>query len=272
MRRAGAATVIGVTAALLVGLVSTSIADELPARIANAVRLMGLSLAGLIGMGTAVATLLVSGGRRRAGLSLYATVSLASIGFVTWAAARIPERPSLVLAASDRVEQLREFHDGDVRGIEHPTLGFRLPSPTLALTPSTEVADETRTIAAPGWEEAHAMWTFETADHGVVVTIDLSRAEHADEAALRELDRAVTGPLEAAGHAVSREPIAGEPGCLRERIEVRPSFGGRANGALYVFEDGARALALRVTVVSDGTGDWRTWIDDVSLACERESS
>jgi hypothetical protein len=268
-RRAGAALVLGVTAALMVGLTTASLAADVPPRVAGAISSMGLLLAALVGIGAASAFLLVVSGKRNAGLAIFGVVSLASVAFVAWVSSRIPDRPVLVLAASDRAE-LREFHEGDVRGIEHETLGFRLPNPTLALTPSTQIEDETRAVMAPGWDEQHEMWAFETADHGVSVMIDLSRTEAADRTALSSFETAITGPLEAAGHAVTRHDATGETGCLREPFEARLTNGGRVDGALFTFTEGARSFRLVVTVVSDGTADWSAWLSDVSLACERE--
>lgn len=273
MRRAFVAVVVGVTAALLVGLASVSLASEIGGTSAPAIRTMGISLGGVVGMATAGATLLLLGQRRRQGALLYVLSTILSVAFLAWASQRVPSRPTLVLAASDH-DELREFHDEahDARGIEHPTLGFRLPHPTLALEPSTEIVDQTRAIAAPHWGDAHQLWAFETHDRGVSVVLDLSRAEHADRASLDALDHAVTGPLEAAGHAVHRTDPTGLPGCLRERLTADLSNGGRVDAVLFTFDDGARSLRLVVTVVSDGTGDWAGYLDGVSLACEREPS
>lgn len=270
VRRAFLAVIVGVTAALLVGLVTESLAAELVSPARDGVRTMGLSLAALVGIGASGATLLVASGRRGAGLALYGGVSLAAVAFFAWLGGRIPARARLVLAASDRAE-LREFHDegADVRGIEHPTLGFRLPHPTLALSPSTEIADEMRAAAAPGWADAHQIWAFETSDHGVSVMIDLSRAESADRASLDTLARSVTGPLEAAGHSVERDDPSGAPGCMREGMHARLTNGGRVDGVLFTLTQGSRDFRLVVTVVSDGSGDWAGWTRDVSLACER---
>jgi hypothetical protein len=271
VRRAFLAVVVGVTAALLVGLVAESLAAELlqPAR--DGVRTMGLSLAAIVGIGASGATLLVASGRRGQGLGLYALVSVAAVAFFVWIGGRIPPRARLVLAASDRAE-LREFHDeaAGLRGIEHPTLGFRLPHPTLALSPSREIADEMRAAAAPGWADAHQIWAFETPDHGVSVMIDLSRAEAADAASLEALAHSVTGPLEAAGHRVERDAPTGPPGCMREGMRAALTNGGRVAGVLFTLAQGSRAFRLVVTVVSDGSGDWARWTHDVTLACERE--
>jgi hypothetical protein len=177
-----------------------------------------------------------------------------------------------VLSASDRVG-LREFHDEptDARGSEHPSLGFRLPrAPDHALAPSSEIEAEMRAAAAPGWTDAHQIWAFETPDHASSVMVDLSRVQRADRAALAEFDRAVTGPLEAGGHHVERADITGESGCLRERITARLANGGHLEGVLFAFDDGARSLRLVITAISDGTGEWARWTDDVSIACERE--
>lgn len=269
LKRAGAALVLGVTAALLVALTTTSLAVDVPPRVSAAISSMGLSLAALVGIGTASAFLLATTGRRRGGLALFSALSLLAVGFVAWVSSRIPDRPVLVLSASDRAE-LREFHEGEERGIEHPTLGFRLPHPTLALSPSQQIEDETRNVMAPGWSDQHEMWAFETADQGVSVMIDLSRTEASDRASLVALETAVTGPLEAAGHAVSRHAPTGENGCLREPFEARLDNGGRVDGALFTLVEGTRSFRLVITVVSDGSGDWATWIEDVSLACERD--
>ncbi len=275
LKRAGAALVLGITAALLVALVTTTLAADVPPRISGAIGSMGLSLAALVGIGTASAFLLARAGHRRSGLALFALLSLLSVGFVGWVSSRIPPRPVLVLAASDRGE-LREFHDAsegeERRGIEHPSLGFRLPHPTLALSPSQQIEDEARTVMAPGWAEQHEMWAFETADHGVSVMVDLSRAESADRASLAAFETAVSGPLEAAGHAVTRHPVTGETGCLREPFEARLTNGGRVDAVLFAFDEGTRSFRLVVTVVSDGSGDWATWIEGVSLACERNAA
>jgi len=269
MRRGFVAVMVGVTAALLVGLASLSLASEIGGRSGPAIETMGVSLAGVVGMASALATLLVLTSRRRVGALLYGLAVVTGVGFLIWASARVPARPTLVLSASDRAE-LREFHDGDERGIEHPTLGFRLPHPTLALSPSPEIADETLRASAPGWSEAHRIWAFETADRGVSVVIDLSRADRADRAALDALDRAVTGPLAASAHVVERGSVTGQDGCLREPFDARLDGGGRVDGALFTWSDGARALRLVVSVVSDGSGDWARWIDGVTLACARE--
>ena len=270
MRRGFVAVMVGLTAALLVGLTSISLADAIGGANGAAIQTMGISLGGVVGMATAMATLLVLGARRRVGIALYALATLLAVAFITWASGRVPPAPSLVLSASDRAA-LREFHDGSQpeRGIEHPALGFRLPHPTLALEPSDEMESEMRASAAPAWVDAHEIWAFETHDHGVSVVIDLSRSEHADRDSLDALDRAVTGPLSAGGHTVERAEPSGNPGCLRERITARLANGGRVDGALFTFDDGARSLRLVVTVVSDGAGDWASWIDDVSLRCER---
>lgn len=269
MRRGFVAAMTGITLGLLVGLASISLADEIGGSTGRAVETMGVSLAGVVGMAVAMATLLVSGPRRLAGALLYLVAALAGGAFLVWAGGRVPARPALVLSASDRAD-LREYHDAlGRRGVEHPTLAFRLPHPTLALETSTEIADEMRTAAAPGWIDAHQIWAFETRDHGVSVVVDLSRAEHADRAALTAFDRAIGGPLEAAGHAVTRRAVDGDDGCLREPFAAALTNGGRVDGALFVFDQGARALRLVVTVVSDGSGDWASWIDEVSLGCER---
>jgi hypothetical protein len=273
LKRAGAAIVVGATAGLLVALITTSLAADVPPRVSGTIASMGLTVAALVGLGTAGAFLLVRTGKRNPGLALFALVSLASVGFVGWVSSRIPPRPVLVLAASDRAE-LREFHDAhdgeDRRGIEHETLGFRLPNTTIALLPSQQIEDETRTVMGPGWADQHEMWAFETADHGVSVMIDLARAESADRASLDALETAVTGPLEAAGHAVTRHSVTGAPGCLREPFDAHLDNGGRVDAVLFAFEEQGRSFRLVVTVVSDGSGDWAGWIDDVSLACERD--
>lgn len=270
MRRAFVAVMVGVTAALLVGLASVSIAQGIDGSNGPAIQRMGISIGGIAGVATTVATLLLLGGtHRRIAIALYGGASLLAVAFLIWASGRVTPRPTLVLSASDRAE-LREFHDDDgVRGIEHPTLGFRLPHPTLALEPSEEIEGETRLVAAPNWAEAHEIWAFETRDHGVSVVIDLSRAEHADRASLDAFDDAVTGPLDRAGHTVTRQAPHGANGCLREDFTAQLSNGGHVDGVLFTFDEGARSLRLVVTVVTDGTGDWAQWIDDVSLACER---
>ena len=269
-RRGFIAAVVGVTAALLVGLTSTSLADEIGGSTGRAIQTMGISLGGIVGVAITAATLLIRGTRRRFGMALYAAATIVAVVFLAWASRRVPARPTLVLSASDHAE-LREYHDASgIRGIEHPVLGFRLPHPTLALEPSTEMRDEMRAAAAPGWAEAHEIWAFETHDHGVSVVIDLSRAEHAEHASLAFFDRAITGPLEAAGHTVERGDPSGVDGCLREPFTAQLTNGGRVDGMLFVFDEGPRSLRLVVTVVSDGTGDWRAWTGDVSLACERE--
>jgi hypothetical protein len=273
LRRGFAALVVGATAGLLLALVTSSLAADVPPRAQGAIASMGLSLSGVVGLGTAAAFWIVTSGRRTAGLALFGVVSVISVVFTLWVSSRIPDRPVLVLAASDRAE-LREFHDsssaGDLRGIEHPTLGFRLPHPTLALTPSQQIEDETRTVMGPGWADQHEMWAFETADHGVSVMIDLSRTEAADPESLAAFEASVTGPLEAAGHAVTRHPPTGETGCLRAPFEARLVSGGRVDAVLFALVEGARSFRLVITVVSDGTGDWATWIEGVSLACERD--
>jgi hypothetical protein len=235
---------------------------------------MGISLGGMVGIATSVATLLVLGGRRRAGGALYAVAALLAVAFLAWAGGRVPVAPTLVLSASDRVG-LREFHDdaSDARGSEHPSLGFRLPrAPDHALAPSTEIEAEIRAAAAPGWTDAHQIWAFETPDHGTSVMVDLSRVAQADGAALAAFDRSVTGPLEAGGHRVERAAVVGEAGCLRERISAQLANGGHLEGVLFAFDDGARSLRLVVTAISDGAGAWASWMDGVSLACERASS
>jgi hypothetical protein len=229
---------------------------------------MGISIGGVVGIASAIATLLVLSARRRIGVAIQGVAIAMGVGFLIWAGGRVPPRPTLVLSASDRAE-LREFHDGDRRGVEHPTLGFRLPHPTIALSPSPEVETETQRLSAPGWNEAHRVWAFETAAHDVTVMIDLSRAERTDRASLEALDRAVTGPLAHAGHRIECGAMAGTDGCLREPFTAHLANGGRVDGALFAWTDGARALRLAVTVVSDGRGDWASWIADVSLACER---
>jgi hypothetical protein len=113
------------------------------------------------------------------------------------------------------------------------------------------------------------MWAFETHDRGVSVVIDLSRAERADTASLASFVRANVEPLELAHHVVTRDEVAGDAGCLRQTFAAQLATGGRVDGALFVFDHGARSLRLAVTVVSDGTGDWARWIADVTLACER---
>ena len=260
---------VGVTAALLVGLASVSLAREIGGSAAPAIETMGVSLAGVVGMASALATLLVAR-RRGVGIALYAISLVIGVGFLVWAGRRVPVAPTLVLSPSDRTP-LREFHDetSDLRGIEHPALGFRLPHPTLALEPSAELEEETRRVAAPGWLEAHQIWAFETHDRGVSIVIDLSRAEHADSAALASFDRAVTGPLEAGGHRVERAAPAGSSGCLRESFHAQLTNGGVVDGCLFAFDEGVRSLRLVVTVVSDGAGDWAGWIEGASLACER---
>ena len=269
IRRGFAAAMIGVTAALLVGLSATSLSDAIGGSTGPAIRTMGISLGGIVGVAIAAATLLFFAKHRRAGSALYVAATIASVLFLAWASQRVPARPTLVLSASDR-EPLREYHDASgMHSIEHPTLGFRLPHPTLALEPSTEIADEMRAAAAPGWTDAHEIWAFETRDHGVSVMIDLSRADHADHASLAAFDRAITGPLVAAGHTVERGDASGDDGCLREPFTAQLTNGGRVDGALFVLDEGARSLRLVLTVVSDGTGDWQTWVRDVSLGCER---
>ena len=273
LKRIGAALVVGVTAALLVGLVTTSLAANVPPRVSGAIASMGLSVAALVGIGAAAALLLVQAGRRRGGLVLFGVLSLLSVGFVGWVSSRIPDRPVLVLAASDRTE-LREFHETlrgvEQRGIEHETLGFRMPHPTLALAPSQQIEDETRALMGPGWVDQHEMWAFETADHSVSVMIDLSRAEASDHAALAAFESAVTAPLDAAGHDVTRHAALGEDRCLREPFEARLENGGRVDAVLFAFARAGRSFRLVVTIVSDGSGDWASWIEGVSLACERE--
>lgn len=265
---------VGLTAGLIVALASLSLADQIGGTSAPAVQTMGVSLGGVVGMATALATLLVLGTRRRSGFALYGVATLLAVAFLAWASARIPARPTLVLSASDRVG-LREFHDdaSQTRGSEHPSLGFRLPrAPDHALAPSTEIEDEMRAAAAPGWTDAHQIWAFETPDHGTSVMVDLSRVARADRAALAEFDRAVTGPLEAGGHHVTREAIAGTQGCLRERVRAELTNGGHLDGVLFAFDDGARSLRLVVTVVDEGSSAWAAWTDGITLACEREPS
>jgi hypothetical protein len=269
MRRGFVAAMVGVTAALLIGLASISLAEEIGGRSGPSIETMGVSLAGVVGMACALATLLVLGARRRMGALIYGVAIAIGALFLVWASGRVPARPTLVLSASDRAP-LREFHEGEQRGIEHPTLAFRLPHPTIALSPSEEVVEETRRVSAPGWAEAHQVWAFETADHDVSVMLDLSRADRADRAGLDAFDRAVTGPLESAGHRLERGAVRGADGCMREPFTAHLASGGRVDGSLFTWSDHVRALRLVVTVVSDGRGDWAQFIDDVTLACERE--
>jgi hypothetical protein len=269
MRRGFVAAMVGVTAALLVGLSATSIAGDIGGATGPAIQTMGISLAGIVGVMLSAATLFVLGKRRTFGVALYGGGTLLGVLFLFWASGRVPARPTLVLSASDRGD-LREYQDAlGVHGIEHPTLGFRLPHPTLALSPSTDIGDEMRAAAAPGWAEAHQIWAFETRDHGVSVVIDLSRAAHADRAALEAFDRAITGPLATNGNTVEHAELVGDPGCLRQPFTGHLANGGQVDGALFVMDHGTRSLRLVVTVVSDGTGDWQRWIGDVTLACER---
>lgn len=271
MRRAFVAVTVGITAALLIGLASVSLATEIGGTAGPAIESMGVSLAGVVGALVAFATLLVTGGRRGIGAALYAIAVLGGVAFLVWAGGRVPARPALVLSASDRVG-LREFHEDatDARGSEHPSLGFRLPrTPDRTLAPSTEIEAEMRASAAPGWGDAHQIWAFETPDRGTSVMVDLSRVERADRAALAEFDRAVTGPLEAGGHHVTRGEPTGTNGCLREHVSAELTNGGHLEGGLFAFDEGTRSLRLVVTAVSASAGEWPAWIDGISLACER---
>jgi len=269
IRRAFVASMLGVTAALLVGLASVSIADAIGGGQGAAIERMGISTGGVVGVLATLATLLFVGGHRRVGTALFAVLVVIGVGFLAWAGGRVPPRPTLVLSASDRVG-LRELHDAGFEGSEHPTLGFRLPrAPDHTLAASDEIEREMRAASAPGWSDAHQIWAFETPDRAVSVVVDLSRVETADRDSLARFDRAVTGPLEAAGHRTTRRDPEGHDGCWRERFAGELTSGGHVEGALFAFDDRDRALRLVVTAVSGDASAWSRWVDGVSLACER---
>ena len=94
---------VGITAALIVGLTSVSLADQIGGSNGAAVQRMGISLGGIVGMATAVATLLVLGPRRRVGVGLYGLGTLLAVAFLAWASGRVPAtdmRRSYVAASS----------------------------------------------------------------------------------------------------------------------------------------------------------------------------
>lgn len=263
MKRAWLVLPVAMTAAVLVAACAYSILGD--------ARTSSIAAPALLAaVGVAFGLMLAGTGRRAAGVGV-AAVALALVTlFLGVAASRPAQLPTPVLLEGDR-EGLAEIELGDGRWVAHATLGFRLPQPTIDLSPEPDLVRETVDASAPGWVDVHQLWAFATGDGHTSVVIDLSRIADADADAIEYLARSVVDPLRSAGHSVREsEPHVGE-GCGSEGIEASLRSGGRFDARVFVFEDplSHRAFGLVIHVVGPAETSWSDYLARVVVPCRR---
>ncbi|UJR85942.1 hypothetical protein [Sandaracinus amylolyticus] len=271
LRRMMLALTIGATAGVIVGALGGTIADGLVGRAAESATSASRLLAGIAAFAAGGAYLLGSTGHRRAAILL---ASGASVGIAAWlavVAARAPGRAALALLESDRAGLEAVELEGRA-WVAHRTLGFRLPQPSVALSPAEEIVRETSERAGPGWRDAHRLWAFESSDRAITVTLDLTRAEDASLEALDARARAAAGPLRAQGIEIEAQDARREGArCGSARFGAALAHGGRVEARVLAFEapSSHRAFHLVVTIVGPEGADARAYLDEIVVPCDR---
>lgn len=230
---------------------------------------IGAVAALLAALGVGMAVALAMAGRRGAAIAAIGGTGAVVVAAMIAAGGRgARDVEVLPLLESDRA-QLETIEEGEVRVAMHPTLGFVLPHPPIALVPSEAIATETAAAASPEWRAGHQLWAFETEDRSVTFVADLSRTEHASRDSLAGLLEAVTGPLGRAGHRVRAEDVVERERCVSQAARVELTSGGHVDARLFAWEDplSHRAFHLAITVVSADEG-WDTYLGLVAVPCD----
>lgn len=262
------ALTIAATAAVIVLALGGSLASSLSGAAGESATNASRMLAGIVAIVSGAAYLLWSGGRRQLGGALIAGAALMAAAWLALVASRAPSRAIQPLLASDRA-QLEEREIEGERWVEHPSLGFRLPQPSVALAPAEEMVREAESRSGAGWREAHHLWAFESEDHSVSVVLDLSRAPSTDRDLLEARSEAATAPLRAQGLEVELH-TSGE-GCGEARFDATLPQGGRVAGRVWSFEDprSHRAFHLVATIVAPEGAEGAEYLDAIEIPCTR---
>jgi len=263
------ALTVGATVAVVVAALGESLASSLAEPAAQSARAGSRTLAAFAGLAALGAYLLAGTGRKHTALALTGIAGAIVIAWVGFVAARAPRRAPLVLLESDR-EGLAEVAIDGERWVVHEGLGFRLPQPSVRLTPSEAIVRDTIDAAMPGWVDAHQLWAFESEERALTVTIDLSRAESIDVATLRRVLEGASGPLRAAGHEVeTTAPTLERGGCGSARFGASLPNDGRVDGRVLAFEEprSHRAFLLTITIVGPAGAEAHDYLDEVVVPC-----
>lgn len=271
IRHAVIAATVGATAAVVVAIVGASVAGGLDGGAAEGALTASRFLAGIAGIGGAASCWLALRGRRIASL---ATSAIATALVITWiglVSGRARERSPLVLLESDRAG-LEEIEVGGERFVAHPTLGFRLPQPDVALLPNEEIVRESVEQGGLEFAERHQLWAFGTEDQSLTVVLDLSRADRVDRESLARLRDAVIGSvLGSGGSGVERGELEMEGRrCGSASYGAALGGGGRIDGRVFAFEDprSHRAFHLAITIVGPAQAHARDYLGEVLVPCD----
>lgn len=270
VRRSVLALTIAATAAVIVLALGGSLAGSLSGAAAESATNASRMLAGIVAIASGAAYLLWSAGRRQLGGALFAGSALMAAAWLALVASRAPSRAIQPLLASDRAQLEEREIDGE-RWVEHPSLGFRLPQPSVALAPAEEMVREAESRSGAGWRDAHHLWAFESEDHSVSVVLDLSRAPSTDRDLLEARAEAAIAPLRAQGLEVELDTPEAREGCGEARFDATLPQGGRVAGRVWSFEDrrSHRAFHLVATIVAPEGAQAAEYLDAIEIPCAR---
>jgi hypothetical protein len=279
-RRLIPALTLGATAAVLAGALGMKLAEGLPGQAGESARVASQLVAGIAGLTVGGGFLLARVGRSGPGLTLLGTGALVVAAWLALVAARMPAGPRVGLLPGDRAGLVLVELEG-ARWAAHPTLGFRLPQPALALVPAPELVEETALRAGPSWAEAHQLWAFEAEDRSVTVTLDLTAVPAVRPEDLVSHAEVAAGALGAAARTEDGAGIRVDP--LRMRAEEcgvagfggALEGGGRVDGRVLGFrapghrQDAprGRAFHLVVTVVGPSGAGPGDFLDGIVVPC-----